>query len=132
MPEGHTASVLVQTSFVATSQQPTSIAFYGTEGTLQLSAEGLALWPSHIHHYSREQEAWDELPVPQEFADALPKVEDPVQRDWNQLFAEFVADVRGEGYAGYPTFHDGWVANEVIDIVRSNKSWVSLPEQPAS
>jgi hypothetical protein len=41
-----------------------------------------------------------------------------VQRDWNQLFREFVADIRGEGYSGYPTFRHGSTACEVIDIVR--------------
>ena len=41
---------------------------------------------------------------------------------------EFVADVRGEGYSGYPTFHDGWVANTIIDIVRNGQGWTAVPE----
>ena len=47
--------------------------------------------------------------------------------DWD-LMREFVADVRGEGYTGYPTFHDGWVANVIIDIVRSGQGWTALAE----
>lgn len=52
--------------------------------------------------------------------------EDPVQSAWHQLVREFVADVRGEGYSGYPTFYDGWIANTIIDIVRRDQGWVTL------
>lgn len=130
MPAGHTSSVLFHTSLMATSQHPNSLVFYGTGGTLQLTAVA-SLWPNHLQHFSPEHEAWQELPVPQELVDVMPAVEDRVQRDWNQFFAEFVADVRGEGHAGYPTFRDGWLANEVIDIVRSQAGRTLLPEHPA-
>jgi predicted dehydrogenase len=129
MPDGYTASVLFHTSLMAPKQHPNYLAFYGTEGTLQLSAID-AFWPNRIHHYSRGREAWEEMPVPQELIDALPHIEDHAQRDWNQLFREFVADIRGDGYAGYPTFHDGWVAAEVIEIVRKGQGWTALPERP--
>ncbi|UCH27873.1 MAG: hypothetical protein JSV66_09615 [Trueperaceae bacterium] len=68
--------------------------------------------------------------MPQQFIDALPKREDAVFRDWNQLFREFVADVRGEGFAGHLTLRDGWVDNEIIDVVRSRKGWTVLPKHP--
>lgn len=52
--------------------------------------------------------------------------EDPVQSAWHQLVREFVVDVRREGYSGYPTFYDGWIANTIIDIVRRDQGWVTL------
>jgi hypothetical protein len=48
---------------------------------------------------------------------------------WNQLFREFVADVRGEGYAGYPTFHDGCAAAEIVEIALAQRGWTALPER---
>jgi hypothetical protein len=49
-----------------------------------------------------------------------------LQRCWNQFFREFVADVKGEGYAGYPTFHDGYTAAAVIDVARKGYDWKVL------
>ena len=62
---------------------------------------------------------------------ALPKVEDPVQREWNQLYRDLCAAVHGadETALPYPTFRDGWVAVEVMDIVRRG-SWTALPAEP--
>jgi hypothetical protein len=56
-----------------------------------------------------------------------PQLDDYVQRDWNHLFREFVADVQDNEDAGYPTFHEGWLHNEIIDIVRSGGSWTAMP-----
>ncbi len=53
-----------------------------------------------------------------------------VQQQWNQFCREFVTDVRGEGYAGYPTFQDGWVAAEVIDIACDGRIGTPAPERP--
>jgi ketol-acid reductoisomerase len=38
----------------------------------------------------------------------------------------------GEGYSGYPTFRDGWIASEIIEIVLSNQSWTALPKHPTN
>jgi len=103
------------------------LTLFGTQGTLSLAGPHAL---DGIQHFDRARQAWQNMPVPQRILDAMPQVEDPVQRDWNQLFREFVADVRGEGYAGYPTFHDGWIAAEIIDTVRSGRTWAPLPEYP--
>ena len=39
------------------------------------------------------------------------------------MFREFVADIRAEGYSGYPTFHDGCVAMEIIGAARERREW---------
>ena len=112
------------------AQHPNYIAFHGMEDTLYLT--GSALWPNQIQHFSQQRQEWENLPVPQEIIASLPQIEDGAQRDWNQLFREFVADVRGEGYTGYPTFYDGWVCAEIMEIVRGGGNWTSVPERPDS
>jgi hypothetical protein len=76
-----------------------------------------------IQHFDFEQKEWVEIPVPGEITKRYPPIDDPVQRDWNQLVKEFVEDIRGEGSQGYPTFRDGWLANEVMEIIRSEQEW---------
>ena len=128
LPDSHTTSALFKTSGMSVSQHPNYAAFYGSKGTLYLSG---SVWASeHIQHYDQESQEWRDITVPKEVIKSLPQVEDRVQGGWNQLFLEFVADVRGEGHAGYPTFHDGWVAAEVIEIVRKNPGYTSIPEHP--
>jgi hypothetical protein len=53
-----------------------------------------------------------------------------VQRDWNALVREFVADIRGEGYSGYPTFQEGRQHNAIFDSVRSGAGWTHVPARP--
>ena len=127
LPDGHPASTLIQVAAMAVSPIPNYLALYGTEGTLHLPG---SFWPERLEHYSPERESWEEIPTPQKYIEALPKPEEAEYRDWMQLFREFVADVRDEGFAGYPTFHDGWVDSEVMDVVRSGEGWTVLPEHP--
>ena len=68
--------------------------------------------------------------VHQDLVNRLPAIEDQTQRDWNQLAREFVANIQGHGYMGYPTFYDGWIASEVIASVRSSSGWVTIPDNP--
>src|SRR5688500_9761388 len=99
--------------------QFSALTFFGTEGILRLRGP---FWPDGtIEHFAPARGAWVEVTTPQAVIDALPPVEDAGQRNWNLLYREFVADVQGEGYAGYPTFRDGWVAVEVMDIARNGR-----------
>ena len=127
MPDGHMANVLCHGSGTANSPQPEHWAFYGDKGTLFLTKTNDV---ERIQHFDKATAEWQDIPIPQTIIDSLPQIADPVQRNWNQLFKEFVSDVRGEGYAGYPTFRDGWIASEVIDIVRGGLQWIPLTEHP--
>jgi hypothetical protein len=127
MPAGQIANALFQGMGASTHRQPEYLALFGDKGTLHLTGPNS---PDRIEHFDRERQEWRDVPIPQTIMDALPHIDNIVQRDWNQLFHEFVADVRGEGYAGYPTFRDGWIANEIIDIVRAGKNWTPLPLNP--
>ncbi len=124
LPDGGTAEVLFQASEMATGRYPNSLAFYGSKGSLQL---GGYFFSETIEHFDRTQQHWQEIQIPDEVSRLLAWTEDPVQSAWHQFIREFVADVRGEGYSGYPTFHDGWVANTIIDSVRSGQGWTAMP-----
>jgi predicted dehydrogenase len=127
MPDGDAADALFQCSEIATGRHPNSLAFYGSKGSLHLAGY---FFPETIEHFDRTQQSWQAIQIPDEVTASLAWTEDPVQSAWHQLVRQFVADLRGEGYAGYPTFYDGWVANTVIDIVRSGQGWTALPEWP--
>lgn len=73
-----------------------------------------------LQHYDRASDTWEEISIPQAEING-----------WNQLFKEFVADIQGVGKSNYPNFRDGWIANEVIDIVRHGQNWTALPTSPA-
>ena len=126
MPDGNSAVVLFQNSAQSVGNFASYAAFYGSKGTLRINSEE----PKRIMLATTEHPEWKEMPVPQTIIDRLPAVSDHVQRDWNQLCREFIGDIRGQGYAGYPTFHDGWIAHEVIDGIRSGKGWVMIPDNP--
>lgn len=95
------------------------IAFYGAKGVLHI--EGA--YAQGAVYLRTDGDTWDELPVPAHILAALPPEPDHSQRNWDQLAREFVADIRGEGDAGYQTFRDGWIYQEVIDIVRAGQGW---------
>ncbi len=107
------------------SPHPDHIAFHGSTGTLYLSQcpEG---W--NIQRFDIMQGSWADVSVPEIEPMVLSPGDDLIQKQLNQFFRAFVADVRGEGNPGYPTFHDGWVAAEVMDIARSGQSWTLIPE----
>jgi len=125
LPAGGTADVLFQASEMAAGRYPNSLAFYGSKGSLHLAG---AFFSETIAHFDRAEQRWQEIQIPDEVSQLLAWTEDPVQSAWHQLMREFVADVRGEGYSGYPTFHDGWLANTIIDSVRSGQGWAALAE----
>jgi hypothetical protein len=77
----------------------------------------------------RSKKDWQEIAVPQRIVDRLPAISDDTRRNWTQLVREFVADIRGEGDAGYLRIRDGWLFHEVIDIIRSGWNWNALPSE---
>lgn len=83
-----------------------------------------------ISHCAAGSSEWNDIEVPVKLADSFP--EDFVQGCWNQLFDDFVAHIRGDAGGRYPTFHDGWVAAELIDIARDRTGWRVLEDPPTS
>ncbi len=129
LADGGTADVLWQASEMAPGRYPNALTFYGSKGSLHLAG---AFFSETIEHFAPKghptQQRWQEIQIPDEVNQLLAWTEDPVQSAWHQFMREFVADVRGEGYSGYPTFRDGWLANRIIDSVRSGQGWVAIAE----
>ncbi|MFN0055332.1 MAG: Gfo/Idh/MocA family protein [Planctomycetales bacterium] len=99
------------------------IVLFGERGTLHVDGTYMQ-GPMYL---KTDGPTWEELAIPLDILDSLPDETDHTQRNWNQLAREFVADIRGESHPRYLTFRDGWIYQEVIDIVRSNRCWTSVP-----
>ncbi|MGQ0633188.1 MAG: Gfo/Idh/MocA family protein [Planctomycetaceae bacterium] len=95
-------------------------ALYGDKGTLHVQGAFMQ-GPMFI---KAGGPTWEDLAIPLHILDALPDEDDHTQRNWNQLAREFVAEVRGQPHPKYLTFRDGWVYQELIDVIRSNRCWV--------
>src|SRR5690606_21487768 len=115
MPEGHIAMATLTNSVYGHSPVANDQAiFWGDKGTLVYNSNWGAA-PPDLRLFRKDTAEWDDLPVPAALLTSQPHVEDAIQRYWNQLFREFVNDIRAEGSSGYPTFHDGYVAMQIID-----------------
>jgi hypothetical protein len=99
------------------------VAHYGSDGALHLGGS----YVQGAVRLQRRGRGWEEVPIPPDITVALPDIADDTQRNWTQLAREFVADIRGEGDAGYLTFREGWLFQEVIDAVRVGTGWTSIP-----
>ncbi|WP_210479789.1 Gfo/Idh/MocA family protein [Naasia sp. SYSU D00948] len=111
---GGTVRSLWHASGLSGARTPGYLEVAGTDGTLHLSG---VIWPMSLEYRRAGDSGWTAGPTPpEEYTD------DPVQYGWNELVAQFMADVRGERDAVYPTFDEGLRDNEIIDIVRSSRS----------
>jgi predicted dehydrogenase len=99
------------------------VAIYGEKGTLHVDGTYMQ-GPVYL---KTDGPTWEELAIPLSIRDSLPDEPDHTQRNWNQLAREFVADIRGEQPPRYLTFRDGWIYQEVIETIRSNRCWVAAP-----
>jgi predicted dehydrogenase len=98
------------------------VAFYGEKGVIHI--EGA--YAQGDLYLCTNGETWELQPIPERIRNSLPPERDHSQRNWDQLAREFVADIQGEGYAGYQTFRDGWIFQEVIDVARSGSGWTTI------
>ena len=97
--------------------------FYGDKGTL-VGRGGHILSPISKHIGSQVEE----LPIPQELSDMLPKVGDDIQNKWVALVRDFVADIENRPHEPYLTLHDGWRYQVAIDAIRRSDGWTKIPE----
>jgi hypothetical protein len=92
-------------------RNPGYLALAGDQGTMHLT--GLP-WHHKLEHKRVGGGEWSDVQISPSEATA-----DRVQHRWNRLTAEFLMDVQGTGDPAYPTFRDGYIANQVIDRVRN-------------
>jgi predicted dehydrogenase len=111
LPDGRQVAGLFHSSALTTSGDPGYLALYGTAGTLRL--DGLP-WFSALRSLRMGTSVWDAIAVTPD--------DDPIQSGWDHLVADLVDDVNGLKSKPYPTFHDGALANLLIDQVREGTS----------
>lgn len=97
--------------------------FYGSSGTLHGGGRR-ALTPLTLYNLDGTVE---ELPVPQRFSDALPRIGDDIQNKWVALVRDFLADIQNRPHEPYLTFQDGWRYQVAIDAIRTSQGWMQLP-----
>ena len=117
--QGDPVSVTFRHSGLRFSRNPDHVAIYGTEGVLHI--EGA--YVQGTMELSHDGETWQQLEIPDEILERLSTEQNPTQRNWNQLACDLVRDIRAEPVDKYLTFHDGWLYQEVIDIVRRGDGW---------
>jgi predicted dehydrogenase len=117
-PEGLETSALFQATAMA-GPFPEALVLYGTKGSLSLTGPNS---PDRIQHFDQRRGSWQDIPIPEIVLRSLPSVQDPVQRDWNQLYHDFVADLLGNEHEAYPTFKMGVLTAQIIDVARKNQS----------
>ena len=98
------------------------VAFYGAKGVIHI--EGA--YAQGDLYLRTSGTTWEMQPIPDRIRASLPPETDHSQRNWDQLAREFVADIQGEGDAGYQTFRDGWIFQEVIDVARAASGWTEI------
>ncbi|MEX0762960.1 MAG: Gfo/Idh/MocA family oxidoreductase [Dehalococcoidia bacterium] len=120
---------------------PDYVAFYGSKGSIHIQgayARGKLFFrtieggetsnPASSSIDIAPGGPVEELETPAHIAQSLPDLENDAQRNWTILARELVDDIQGKGDAGYLTFRDGWLYQEVIDIARKSNGWTVLPE----
>ena len=117
-------NALFRASVLGSTPQPEFLVFHGEAGSLYMC--GVWVEDDRIQRLMVGQQDWEDVPIAEAITAGLPQAANPLQRCWNQFFREFVADVKAEGYAGYPTFHDGYAAAAVIDVARKGYDWKAL------
>jgi len=99
------------------------IVFYGTKGAIYIKG--------HYGHgplftWDQKDKTWTELPLPQNIADAQPKIKGDTERNWQCLVREFVKDIKGEPFEPYQTFREGSLYQQLIDLIRKNGNSIDV------
>lgn len=124
-PAGNHISAL----FHAGSRDPNPghLSIHGETGTLKMVGGIIPGYGRDIEYCKAGGNVWDPIEAPDDLSESFCN-QAPHQGCWNELFREFVDDIRGEGNASYPTFYDGWVHSELIDIARKRTGWQVISE----
>ena len=106
--------------------------FYGSNGTLVGQGRHIL---SPIMLYNMDSQATskniddtaEELPVPKQLTEGLPRIGDDIQNKWVALVRDFLADIESRPHEPYLTFQDGWRYQIAIDAIRTSKGWTQIP-----
>jgi predicted dehydrogenase len=130
-----TVTVHIFCSAVIRSREERTLTIYGDEGSLHYAGTGRfgerpsATATPYISRATLTGNHWRDEPVPERIFQSLPHIANDLQRDWAALAREFVADIRGEPHSAYPTFRQGWINQEIIEVARAGSSWSTIPDE---
>ena len=110
-------------SLNAQSPEGGRFEIYGTKGTLLITGSGDA---KAILHRDATSHDWRQVSVPPVHASWWLSGDSNEQHNWKATIQQFVADIRGEASAFYPSFDDGCEASEIIDVIRSGAGWSAV------
>ena len=106
--------------------------FYGRNGTLVGQGRHI-LSPIILYNMDSQttpkniDDTAEELSVPKQLTEALPRIGDDIQNKWGALVRDFLADIENRPHEPYLTFQDGWRYQVAIDAIRTNKGWTQIP-----
>lgn len=103
------------------------VAFYCEKGTIHIDGA----YAQGEVHVAPEGQSWSRPLSGDGDGGGAGSVVDLSFDNWDRLVGEFVDDIRGKGNAGYPTFRDGWICQQIIDAARSGDGWTPVePDLP--
>ncbi|MDC7218311.1 MAG: Gfo/Idh/MocA family oxidoreductase [Spirochaetales bacterium] len=98
------------------------LVFYGSKGSLYIKGH-YGHGPIYVQ---KGRDEWEELSLPASYKSAQPDIEDDTLRNWAILADLFVADIEGRSTESYQTFREGWLYQEIIDIIRKENHETDL------
>ena len=97
------------------------VVIYGTKGAIYLKGH-YGSGPVFLHDGSD----WVEQQTPADIADAAPAGLGETEHCWHILAELFLRDIRGEQVPSYPTFKEGSLYQQIIDMIRRSEAWVDV------
>jgi len=97
------------------------IVIYGTKGAIYLKGHyGSGLLSLH------DGTGWAEQPTPADIAASVPAGLGETEQCWHVLAGHFVRDIQGENVPPYPTFAQGSLYQNIIDVIRKSDTWADV------
>lgn len=97
------------------------IAIYGTKGAIYLKGH-YGSGTQSVHDGTQ----WEEHATPKDLAETVPAGLGETEQCWQVLADFFVRDISGETVPPYPTFAQGSLYQNIIDIIRRSDTWVDV------
>jgi hypothetical protein len=133
--ENETITARIYCSAVVEAEEERTLTVFGDAGAVkyvelrQSSAPGARPRERFVARLNTSTYGWERDEVPARIYASLPRLDNDLHRDWAALVLDFVADIKGEPFAPYPTFREGWVIQQVVEAIRSDSGWVNV-ERP--
>lgn len=98
------------------------VVIYGTDGAIYLKGH-YGSGTLFLHNGSDRSERT----TPADIAAQVPAGLGETEQCWHVLADRFVRDIQGQGDALYPTFEQGALYQQIIDLVRAGGTWSDAP-----